>query len=212
HSGTQPGCGDCRWTIALACPTESLNDPGSQQACTSASNSPLCRPGELLFRVYLTTDAVLDRVEGTVCLGGIDQVIDVGDRAAADVARYLRNVRPPDLVIRTRPAAATLAGLPTYFDVQPPAALAPVPFGGDGIIERISIAPVRVSWRYGDGAGSGWRSLGHTMRHVYRRGGLARGGVTVRWAATYTITYVGNRYGPFDAAGAITKAQSFTLP
>jgi hypothetical protein len=211
-AGTQAGCGDCRWTIAIACPDESVSDPGTQRKCAAASNSPMCQPGQLLYRVYLSTDALLDRVEGTVCIGGQDQVVDIGDRAAAAVARYLRNVTPPDLVVSTRPATATLAGLPTYFDARRPAGLAPVPFGGPEITETITIATSRVAWRWGDHGSSGWVPAGRTLRHTYRHGTIAHGRLTVEWTATYTITYGGATYGPFDATGRITNAQRFRLP
>jgi hypothetical protein len=162
--------------------------------------------------VYLTTDAFLDRIEGTVCVGGPDHVVDVGDRAAADVARYLRNVRPPDLVIATRPATATLAGLPTYFRARPPAGLGPVPFGGPGITETITIAVSHVAWRWGDRGGSGWVAAGRTLRHTYAHGAIARGRLAVSWSATYTITYAGATYGPFDGTGRIIGVQRFRLP
>jgi hypothetical protein len=211
-SGTQPGCGDCRWTIAIACPDESVGDPSTQRKCSAASNSPECEQGQLLYRVYLTTDAFLDRVEGTVCLGGQDRVVDIGDRATADVARYLRTVTPPDLEIATRPATATLAGLPTYFRARRPGGLAPVPFGGPEITETITITPERLAWRWGDHAASGWIAAGETVRHTYGRGTVAHGRLTVEWTATYTITYAGATYGPFDATGRITSPQPFRLP
>jgi hypothetical protein len=211
-SGTEPGCGDCRWTIAIACPDESVRDPGTQRKCAAAIQSPVCQPGQLLYRVYLSTDAFLDRIEGTVCIGGQDQIVDIGDRAAAAVAHYLRNVTPPDLVIATRPATATLAGLPTYFDVRPPAGLGPVPFGGPEITETITIAANRVAWQWGDRTSTGWLPAGRTLRHTFRRGAIAHGRLTAEWTATYTITYGGATYGPFDAIGRITNRQPFRLP
>lgn len=211
-SGTKSGCGDCHWTIAIACPDESLSDPSTLRACAAASNSAVCRPGQLLYRVYLTTAAFLDRVEGIVCIGGRDQVVALGDQAAADVARYLRDVTPPDLVITTKPETATLAGLPTYFRARPPADLAPAPFGGAGITETITIAPSQVDWRWGDGRASGWVATSRTLRHTYGHGTVAHGQATTRWDATYTITYAGHTYGPFDATGRLTKSQAFRLP
>jgi hypothetical protein len=210
-SGTEAGCGDCRWTIAIACPNESLSDPNTSQACAAASKSPICQPGQLLYRVYLTTAAFLDRVEGTVCIGGQDQVIDIGDRAAGDVARYLKNVIPPDLVIVTEPATATLAGLPTHFRARPPTRLVPVPFGGDGITETITIVAATVDWRWGDREASGWVPAGRALRHTYHRGAVAHGRLTTRWDATYTITYGGDTFGPFDAKGRVVKSQPFRL-
>jgi hypothetical protein len=212
HAGARPGCGDCRWSLVLACPKASPTDPATSKACAGAGDSPTCRPGERLYRVYLSTDVELDRVQGTVCLGGADQVVAVGTIARADVERYLRNVTPPPLRLRTRPAGATLAGLPTYFSATPPRDLAPVPFGGPTVTETITIRPVGVAWRWGDGSASGWTSSAGTETHSYRRGGTASGTLTTRWGATYTVTYAGAAYGPYDAARRLTQRQPFGLP
>jgi hypothetical protein len=212
REGTTPGCGDCIWTVVLACPDESPTDPESLRACASASDSAICRPGRLLYRVYLTTAAFIDRVEGTVCLGGTDQPVPIGDVARIDVDRYLRDVTPPDLDIATRPTEATLAGLPTYFSASTPRTLAVVRFGGPTITEAITIAPTRVTWRWGDGSEPTVAPATAVATHAYRHGGVPRGSLATRWAATYTVTYDGQTLGPYDADRQLTRRQAFRLP
>ncbi len=208
-NGTTPGCGDCIWIVVLACPTNSPADPGSQSACVEASGSPICRPGQLLYRLYLTTDTRLDQLEGTVCLGGTSQIVAIGDTASADAQRYLRDVTPPDLTVTTRPKDLTLAGLTTYFRASPPA-LEPVPFGGPTITEVITIGPRRIRWTWGDGDSSGWRPPDSETGHRYLGGGRFTGVLTTEWSATYTVHYAGRSFGPYDATGQLTKDQPFT--
>jgi hypothetical protein len=212
HSGTKAGCGDCTWSIVLACPEATPGDPGSERSCAAASDAAACHRRQLLYRIYLTTDAVTDEIAGTICLGGARQPIPIGDHAAADVQRYLKNVIPPGLDITTRPKTATLAGLATYFSARPPATLKPVPFGGPEITETITIAPSKADWRWGDSEASGWTKAASTLTHSYIHGGSAHGDLTTRWGATYTITYGGQTFGPYDATGHLTKRQAFTLP
>jgi hypothetical protein len=88
ESGTKPGCGDCRWSIVLACATESPTNPGSERLCVGAVHAAECKPGQLLYRIFLTTDAFIDQVEGVICLGRGQDPIPIGDQAAADVTRY----------------------------------------------------------------------------------------------------------------------------
>src|SRR5579884_3324736 len=127
-AGTSPGCGDCVWEIILSCPTNLAGSPEDAAACSDAAANPRCRPGQQLYRLYLTTAAVTNSFNGDLCLGDITDVVPVGNIAAADVDRYLRNVAPPDLVLTTSPPSGTLVGLPTYFRVRPPTDLAPAPF------------------------------------------------------------------------------------
>jgi hypothetical protein len=196
----------------LACPDESPTDPGSLRACANATQSAICDRDQLLYRVYLTTAAFTDRVEGTACIGGQDQPVPIGDRARVDVDRYLRNLRPPKLEVSTRPVNATLAGLPTYFSANPPRSLAPTRFGGPEITEAITIAPTQVVWRWGDGSGSGSVSSTATVTHSYLRGGAPRDSLATRWAATYTVTYDSQTLGPYRAARQVTRRQAFRLP
>jgi hypothetical protein len=212
HSGTKPGCGDCTWSVVLACPAQSPGDPGGTGTCVTSRDSPACHRRQLLYRIYLTTDAVSDRVIGTICLGGGRQPIPIGNLAAAAVDRYLRNVVPPDLAITTRPSLATLAGLATYFTAATPASMHPTRFGGPTITERITIAPSRADWHWGDSEVSGWAPVTARLRHSYARGGTAHGRLLARWGATYTISYQGRTFGPYDATGHVTKEQDFVLP
>jgi hypothetical protein len=212
HSGSTPGCGDCTWSIVLACSFDAPSDPGTPIGCTPARGSAGCPGRQLLYRLYLSTDAAPDTLEGTLCLGGRVQPVPIGDHAAGDVQRYLKDVIPPNLDITTKPKVATLAGLTTYFAARTPSTLTPAPFGGGEITETITLAPSRADWRWGDGAASGWAPAATNVTHAYTRGGNAQVDLTTRWGATYTITYQGQTFGPYDAVGQLTKQQSLTLP
>jgi hypothetical protein len=216
-AGTAAGCGDCVWEIILSCPANLAGAPDDAIACGAASSAPRCRPGQQLYRLYLTTSAVTNRFEGGLCLGDIDEVVPVGNIAAADVERYLRDVVPPAMTITTSPPTGTLVNLPTYFQIRPPGTLKPAPFGGPEVRETITLEPSAYSWEWGDGSDSGWITdagamYPHgTLTHQYSHGGVASGSVTTRWGGRYTITVAGRTFGPYDAIGTVTREQSFTL-
>ncbi|MDQ1698726.1 MAG: hypothetical protein QOG34_589 [Frankiaceae bacterium] len=216
NAGTTPGCGDCVWEIILACPTNLAGAPDAA-ACGAASAAPRCRPGQQLYRLYLTTRATTNKLEGALCLGDIADVIAVGNIAAADVARYLRDVTPPPMTINTSPPTGTLVGLPTYFKTRPPANLAPAPFGGPDVHETITLAPSAYDWNWGDGESSGWITdpgdtyPRGTVTHTYATGTIARGTLTTRWGGSYTITVAGRTFGPYNAIGTVTRTQPYTL-
>ena len=221
HSGTKPGCADCVWTLVMLCVGNTPTDPHEQQPCTGAANSRQCRNGQTAFRLYLSTAATTNELVDTLCLGGVDDVIPVGDIAAADVARYLRDVVPPDLVLRTQPPGHALAGLPTYFMVRPPDALRPATLnsGTPGVVETITIAPLSYAWSWGDGSDAfstddpGAPYPDGRVTHTYATGGRMHGGVTTQWGATYTVTVDGQTFGPYDATGGqVPHVQTFTLP
>lgn len=216
-AGTQTGCGDCVWEVILACPTNLAGAPEDAASCSAASTAPRCRPGQQLYRLYLSTAAVTNQFEGALCLGDISDVVPVGNIAAADVQRYLRDVTPPAMELDTSPPHGTLVGLPTYFRIRPPESLSPAPFGNVAIRETITLTPTTYDWSWGDGNDSGWTTntgdlYPHgTLTHVYRNGGVASGSVTTRWGGTYTITVAGRTFGPYQAIGTVTRAQPFTL-
>jgi hypothetical protein len=211
HSGTTTGCGDCSWSVVLDCHTQSASDPGPTHDCTGANNSAGCHRPQLLYQLFLSTDAVTDELVGTLCLGGGIDPIPLGDHAAGDVKRYLQDVIPPNLSIATKPKAAALAGLATYFTSSAPE-LTPTPFGNGEITESITIAPIRADWRWGDGSRSGWAAAATTVTHTYLSGGNDAVRLTTRWGATYTITFDGQTVGPYQAVGQLTKQQQITLP
>jgi hypothetical protein len=211
HSGTKAGCGDCEWTLIAACPSNDPTNPGGATLCPGAVNAPTCRRG-VLERLYLSDADTEYRLVTTLCFHKTNRVIPVGVIAFADVRNYLRDVTPPGLVIHTQPRVATLAGLPTKFRATAPAALRPAPFGGGGITETITIAPVRSNWRWGDGDATGWVATAPTQTHRYIAGGIEHGGLTTQWGATYTITFEGATFGPYAANGRLTRQQAFRLP
>jgi hypothetical protein len=221
HAGTSAGCGDCVWTLVMMCLANTPTDPHNQQPCVGAGRSLKCRPQQTAFRLYLTTAAATNQLVQTLCLGGIDDVIPIGDIAAADVARYLKDVTPPALVLRSQPPREAIAGLPAYFMVRSPTDLRPTQLNGSAqdIVETITIAPLHYVWSWGDGssdlqtddAGAPYPD-GH-VTHTYASGGTVHGSVTTQWGATYTITTAGQTFGPYDATGGVVpRIQPFTLP
>lgn len=217
RAGTQPGCGDCVWSLIPACVLQSPDNPDNQQTCTGAGQATQCRKGQFLYRLYLTTDAVSNRLVTTLCLGGAGDVIAVGDVAAADVDRYLKRVTPPDLDLGIQPPDGVIANLPAYFRVRPPAALAPQPFGGPQITETITIRPAHYTWVWGDGTSlqtddPGGRYPDGTLTHTYTTSGHLHGSVTTRWTAGYTVTVAGQTFGPYAATGGpVPHTQPFAV-
>lgn len=207
-SGT--GCSDCIWSFVPACVTENQGSPDT--LCDGSTLAPTCSPGQVLDRIYLSTGDSLDRDEGTICLGGDQQVVPVTDIGVADVARYLDNVTPPALRVTTRPGGATLAGLPTYFTAADPSDLQPSAFGGPDVTETITITPASVRWRWGEGSGTEWSAPDQRSSHTYTSGGIDRPVLATRWSASYTISYAGQTFGPYDANRQLTKTQTFRLP
>jgi hypothetical protein len=218
HASSQAGCGDCVWTVILACPLNSPNDPNNQQPCVGTTQGTTCPKGQQPYRVYLTTSTVNNRLVDVICLGGVKDVIDITDRAATDVQNYLKNVMPPDLVLTTQPPRGALAGLPAYFMVRPPAQLRPHALGSGLVRERITIRPAHFDWSWGDGSADlvtddpGAPYPQGRVTHVYRSAGDVRGTLTTQWAATYTVTADGRTFGPFPAiGGTVPHAQTFAL-
>ncbi len=219
HAGTQPGCGDCEWTLLMACLTSLPDDPHVPHSCTGAARSQRCDRGQALYRLYLTTEAVQNELVMSLCLGPGKRVVPVGDQAAADVARYLKDVSPPDLILRVQPPGGALADLPAYFMVRPPADLRPQAFGGPQVTETITIRPARYVWHWGDDSPDtrtddpGGPYPDGTLTHTYLSAGTVHGRLTTEWAATYTITVAGaGTFGPYDATGGtIAQAQPFAL-
>src|SRR5581483_10055300 len=62
-AGTAAGCADCVWEIILSCPTNLAGAPQDAAACSAAASAPRCRPGQQLYRLYLTTAAQTNRFE-----------------------------------------------------------------------------------------------------------------------------------------------------
>jgi hypothetical protein len=218
NSGTKAGCGDCEWTILLACVFREPGDHDTEHPCTGSMRARQCEPGQSLFRLYLSTDAVQNALVDEICLGSIDDVVPVGDIAAADVGRYLRDVVPPDMRLDVQPPHGVLAGLPAYFTVRPPADLAPTGFGGPLVTETITITPAEYVWHWGDGSADlvtddpGAPYPDGNVTHLYRTAGQVDGTLTTRWGATYTITVAGQTFGPYDATGGLVDhVQPFTL-
>jgi hypothetical protein len=208
------------WTLVMMCLVNMPTDPHNQKSCVAAGNALQCRRGQIAFRLYLTTQAVDNKLVETLCLGGADDVIPVGDIAAADVARYLDNVRPPPLVMQTQPPRRAIAGLPTYFMVRPPTDLEPTTLSSNGqnIVETITIEPLHYTWAWGDGSedlatdDAGEPYPAGRVTHTYASGGRVHGSLTVQWGAHYTITIAGETYGPYDAnGGVVPRTQTFDL-
>lgn len=218
RSGTTPGCGDCSWTLILACLTNDPDHPEDQRTCTGSNQSASCAKGESRYRLYLTDRRVTNLLVDEICLGSPRDVTPVSDLAAADVDRYLRTVRPPALDIQVQPPGQTLVNLPTYFVTSPPPGLRPVPFGGGAVTEIITITPAHYTWGWGDGtpplqttdAGSPYPH--GTLTHQYAAAGPMTVTLTTQWSATYDIQVAGQTFGPFDARGTpVPRTQTFTV-
>jgi hypothetical protein len=218
RAGTKPGCGDCEWTLILACPFNLPGQPSDETSCGNAAQARSCRPNQTLFRLFLTTRKVQNLLVDTLCLGGASDVVAVGDIAATDVQRYLDDVVPPPLDLTVQPPNGALAGLPAYFMVRPPDDLAPEPFGGGQVTETITIEPAHYSWTWGDGTATtstddaGGPYPDGTLTHTYARAGHVRGSLTTQWSASYTINVADRTFGPYDATGGVVpREQVFAL-
>jgi hypothetical protein len=161
---------------------------------------------------------VTNELAAEICLGGIHDIVPVGDLAAADVGRYLHVVHPPDLLLTVQPPNGALAGLPAYFQVRPPQDLAPESFGTGPVTETITIAPLHYGWDWGDGTDAthtddtGGPYPDGTLTHTYLRGGRFRGTLDAEWGATYTLTVAGETFGPYDATGGlVSHTQQFDI-
>lgn len=207
RSGTTTGCGDCVWRLALACPSASPTDP-APPSCAGDTNTLACQPGQLLYRMYLSDATVTDQVVGELCIGGTARIVPIGDQARADLARYLRSVTPPTMTITARPRRLTLAGLETRFRADPPAAMRPTPFGGPRVSEMITLLVERTRWLWGDGSSTAWQDGSPPTEHRYLQPGRPRLQLTTRWGATYTVSYDGRSFGPYDATGLVAASQT----
>jgi hypothetical protein len=218
HAGTQPGCGDCVWTLVIACVFDSPNDPHDQIGCTGAAQGRRCPHGQTDYRLFVTTKAVTNRlVLDNLCLGGVNDVVPVGDIAAADVDRYLKDVVPPTMHVTVQPPNGVLASLPAYFQANPPGNLQPQQFGGPQVTEAITVTPARYTWDWGDGTPplttddpGGPYPDGH-ITHTYDQSAHPVAALTTEWSATYTITVAGQTFGPYDATGTVQRTQRFPL-
>src|SRR5438105_3197876 len=151
NSGSQPGCGDCVWTLIIACVHDSPDNPHNQVPCIGAGQSQKCGKGQTLYRLFLATDTEANHLVTTLCLGGPQDVVDVSNVAATDIDKYLKDVKPPLMHIGTQPPTNALAGIPTYFQVTSPNP-APQQFGGAPVTETITISPASYTWEWGDGS------------------------------------------------------------
>ena len=216
RSGTQPGCGDCVWTLVIACVFDSPNDPHNQITCNGAGQGLRCAKGQTAYRLFLTTDAVTNQLVETLCLGGPGDVIPVSDIANRTVDRYLKDVTPPQMQVTVQPPNGVLSSLPAYFQVQPPA-LQPQQFGGPQVIETVTITPAHYSWDWGDGTApletddpGGPYPDGH-VTHTYDESAHLTVALTTEWSATYTITVAGQTLGPYNATGTVRRTQRFPI-
>ena len=217
HSGTQPGCADCQWTLILACTFDLHDNPNNLNGCQGAGQGKLCHPGQLDYRLYLTTDAFTNRLVETMCLGGPNDIVPVGDMAAADVDKYLKDVTPPTMQVTVQPPNGVLSNLPAYFQANPPADLQPQAFGGPQVTENITVTPAHYTWDWGDGSPAlttddpGAPYPDGKVTHTYDRSAHLVAALTTEWSATYTISVAGQTFGPYNATGTVQRTQRFPL-
>src|SRR3954464_4401003 len=72
HAGTQPGCGDCVWTLGMMCLVNSPVNPHDHQLCAGAAQAIHCGRDQSAFRLYLSTARFTNSLVDTMCLGGAD--------------------------------------------------------------------------------------------------------------------------------------------
>jgi hypothetical protein len=215
HGGTQAGCGDCSWELILACLQNGAGQT-DQGECTGSAKVPKCSKGQVAYRLYLSTNALKNQLVDVLCLGGTNDIVPVGDIAAADVQRYLKDVKPPDITVNIDPDNGVPAGLPAYFWVKPPSTGA-AQFGKAQVSEAIMLKLLRFRWSWGDGQTADWTTNAGapypdgTVTHTYARSDHYAGQVTIEWGGTYTITVAGETFGPYNAIGTITGDEPFTI-
>ncbi len=215
-SGAGSGCSDCIWTLVLACPNNGPDERGGQVGCAGAIGAPQCDPDQTAYRLYLQTKTERKHLVDQVCLGGLDDVLPVGQRAAQAAARYMKDVRPPAADVRTQPARGILVQLPVYFIVHPPAP-DPAPFGPDTLTEKITISAASYHWDWGDHSQPmGTTSLGGPypsgdVTHTYHQHGPVTATLTTTWTGSYTFTVGGHTLGPFPASGTAQRSQPVHL-
>jgi len=216
HGGTEAGCGDCSWELILACLTNDPGQHGDQSVCSSAGQARQCGKGQIAYRLYLSTNAVKNEFVDLLCLDGVNDVVPVGDIAASDVQRYLKDVKPPDLTVSIDPKNGVPAGLPAYFWVTVPT-IDPAPFGGGQVSESITLKPQRYQWTWGDGDAGAWTTdrgapyPDGTVTHTYVKSDHYAGSVTIEWGGSYTISVAGETFGPYEAIGTVTRAEPFAI-
>jgi hypothetical protein len=221
-SGGSSGCKDCTWTLVLACPTNQpanagkSGSAGNPVACAGAIDAPQCKKGQSAYRLYLATKAEPQHLVDEVCLGGLDDVVPVGQRAAQLAARYMKDVRPPPAGVRTQPPDGILVQLTVYFIVDQPTP-APAPFGPAALTEKITIAASSYSWDWGDGSepldtdSPGGPYPDGDVTHAYHQNGPVTATVTTTWTGTYTFSVGGRTLGPFPATGTASRSQPVHL-
>jgi hypothetical protein len=200
------GCDDCLWQVTVACQNNEPGD-GRQSGCRGAVDYPTCRKRQLAERIFLARSGTGYGDVGIYCLGRGNRIVPIGEIAKGDVERYLKDVRPPNLTISFDPGTS-LAGLATKVRAAPDRALRPVPFGGQGVTETIKLAPVSQTWNWGDGQTATFTEASIRTSHTYATGGHLTASVTTTWGATYTLTYQGLTFGPYDATGRLTGRQT----
>jgi hypothetical protein len=216
HSGTQPGCGDCSWTLVIACVLDTPTDPHNQINCAGAVGGQRCPRNKTAYRLYLTTKTTTNQLVMTLCLGSPRDVIPVGDQAQADVDRYLKDVVPPQMHVVVQPPNGVLSNLPAYFEAQQPK-LQPQQFGGPQVTETITITAAHYTWEWGDGTAplrtddAGGPYPDGNVTHTYDRAAHLTVALTTEWSATYTIAVAGQTYGPYNATGTVQRTQRFPL-
>lgn len=216
RSGSQPGCGDCSWTLVIACVLDTPLDPHNQINCAGATGGQRCPRNQTAYRLYLTTNDTANRLVDTLCLGSPRDVIPVGDQAQADVERYLKDVVPPQMQITVQPPNGVLSNLPAYFQAQQPA-LHPQQFGGPQVTETITITAAHYTWEWGDNTAPlatddpGGPYPDGQVTHTYDSAAHVTVALTTEWSATYTITVAGDTFGPYNATGTVQRTQRFPI-
>lgn len=205
------GCEGCDWTLVVDC---DLNEYDSD---TFVTCNPAACPDGTTYRIYLQrpTDANPAYVD-SVCLGATRRIVTAAD-LDADLARYLKDLRPPQPVIAVQPEERAVTGLATYFaatGAETGNATLNVTTAAGPATLRMDIAASRYVWTFGDGARCETRSPGgrydggpaaercdDRVAHVYAAARDATVTLTATWGGTYTFDVGYGPVGPLAIPG-----------
>lgn len=205
------GCEGCDWTLVVDC---DHNDVDSRTYTHCAAE--ICDDGTT-YRIYLQRpeDAHPAYVD-SVCLSPTRRVVTAAD-LAADMERYLKDLRPPRAEIRVQPEGRAVTGLATYFAAAGPntdrATLDVTTAAGPASLV-IDIEARRYQWRFGDGAtcettapGGAYDGGGSVERcddrvaHIYRSPRTATVALRATWGGTYSFDVGHGPVGPMPIPG-----------
>lgn len=215
------GCDGCEWTLVVDCDRNEVGNPSNVNC-----NAARC-PDGTTYRLYLQrpTDANPVFVD-TICLTPTRRIVTVAD-LAADMERYLTDLRPPTPRIVVQPRGRAVTGLATYFAAEGPTTdatrLDVVTAAGPATL-NITIEAGRFGWEFGDGArcetdapggpydgGDPVERCDTRVAHVYRTAAPMPVTLRATWHGTYTFDVGYGPVGPLPVPGDGVAGPAATL-